>query len=129
MLSIHFGPDGAAFINPLGRKICKKDREWFRRHPFRQHYVRPMLRGEFPDARRGEHWFTAVRQVRQGYRLRLGFQWFGEPPSQDLFEGEEVSKIIFDFFATNPGRFVSGEEFKAHLMSQLMASIPAEGSA
>jgi hypothetical protein len=45
------------------------------------------------------------------------------------FKGGEVSKIILDFFATNPGRFVFGEELKTHVMSQLMASIPAEGSA
>ena len=128
MLSIEFGPDGW-YRHPLGRKICKKDREWFRAHPLRQYYVRRMLPGEFPEARPGERWYTAVRQVRPGYRLRWGFQWFGELPPQDLFEGEEVSKIIFDFLAADPGRFVRGEELKAHVLSHLMASMPLEGSA
>ena len=122
MLSIDFGPDGAPYINPLARKICKKDRAWFRRHPLRQHYVRPMLPGEFPEARPDQHWFTAVREVRPGLRLRHGFQWFGEPPPHDLFEGEAVSKIIFDLLTTNPGRFVPGEELKAHVMSHLLIS-------
>jgi hypothetical protein len=128
MLSLEFGPDGW-YQHPFGRKICKTDRKWFRAHPRRQHYVRPMLAGEFPEARPGEHWYTAVRQVRPGFRQRWGFQWFGERPPQDLFEDEAVSKIIFDLLAADPGRFMSGEELKARVLSQLMASIPPEGSA
>jgi hypothetical protein len=128
MLSIEFGSDGC-YRNPLGRKICETDRAWFAAHPLRQHYVRPMLPAEFPEARPGEHWYTAVRQVRPGFRLRLGFQWFGEPPPRDLFEGEVVSRTMFDFLSNTQGRFVSGEELKVHVLSQLMASIPPEGSA
>jgi hypothetical protein len=128
MVSIEFGADGP-YRHPLGDKICKTDRKWFSANPLRRYYVRPMLPGEFPEALPGEHWYTAVRQVQPGYRLRWGFQWFGEPPSHELFEGEEVSKIIFDHLATDPGRFVSGEELKAHVLSRLMASMPPEGSA
>jgi hypothetical protein len=65
----------------------------------------------------------------QAFDSAGAFSGSAKPPSQDLFEGEEISKIIFDFIATNPGRFVSDEELRAHVWSQLMASIPPEGSA
>jgi hypothetical protein len=128
MVSIEFRAFGP-YRHPLGQKICKTDRKWFRAHSLRQHYVRRMLCAEFSEALPGEQWYVAVRQVRPGIRMRRGFQWFGEPPPEDLFEGEEVSKIIFDLLNDTPGQFISGADLKGRVLSKLMATVPPEGSA
>ena len=125
---IEFGATGS-YSNPYEREASNKDREWFEAHPDRNYYVRPTVPGEFPEALLGQLWYTAVRQVRSGFRLRKGFQWFGEPAPQGLLEGEVVCRAIFDFFEANPERFIPGGELKAYVLSQLMASVPPAGSA
>ncbi len=125
MVSIEFGPAGP-YRHPLGQRICRKDRRWFQANPLRQHYVRRMIPGEFPEALPGEFWYAAVRQLRPGVRTRWGFKWFShERPDGHLFDGEDAARFMFNFMRETAGRFVPFEEMKARMLAEL----PAKGRA
>jgi hypothetical protein len=72
------------------------DRIWFEAHLHRRFRVRPYIEGEWPDGAldhlpQGQRWFTVVRQVEPGVRMRISFPMEGEPGT-----GEHAVSRIFD---------------------------------
>ncbi len=125
LLSIELASSGA-HRTAQERKIFRRDRKWVLANPLRQHYVRRMIPGEFPEALPGEFWYAAVRQLRPGVRTRWGFKWFGdERPDGHLFDGEDAARFMFNFMRETAGRCVPFEEMKARMLAEL----PAKGRA
>jgi hypothetical protein len=65
------------------------DRLWFQAHPHRKHRVRPHIPGEWPHGYPervpppGWRWFTVIRQVQPGFRVRLALAFEGEPATDE----------------------------------------------
>jgi hypothetical protein len=68
---------------------ARDDREWLARNPQRTHRIRPAHASECDHAR-----WIAVRQVRPGYRHRIGFDPPFDPP-----DGEAMAHTFFDVLA------------------------------
>jgi hypothetical protein len=72
------------------------DRIWFEERPHRRFRIRPHIAGEWPYGSLGEQlpgwrWFTVVRQIAPGVRLRRPFTMEGEPGT-----GEHAATRIFE---------------------------------
>jgi hypothetical protein len=76
------------------------DREWFERHPERAHLVRPAVPGEaylhrldsLNRLHDGCQWYTLVKQIRPGIRVRYIFASAGNVP---IWCAEETAREIF----------------------------------
>jgi hypothetical protein len=71
------------------------DRAWFAAHPHRSFRIRLHLEGEWPHGSLeqpppGWRWFTVVRQLAPGVRMRRPFPMEGEPGT-----GEHAASRIF----------------------------------
>lgn len=84
-----------------------------------------MIPGEFPEALPGEVWYAAVRQLQPGVRMRWGFKWFGDERPDDLYEGEDAARIVFNLARETAGCFVPVEKIRRRMFSEL----PQKGSA
>jgi hypothetical protein len=79
----------------------KEDSQFFETNPHRSHRVRraipheSMLMLSEPLAP-GQAWFVAIRQVRPGTRLRLGFSARADLPTD---VDEELARAGFEYYA------------------------------
>ena len=78
-----------------------------------------MIPGEFPEALPGEVWYAAVRQLQPGVRMRWGFKWFGDERPDDLYEGEDAARIVFNLARETAGCFVPVEKIRRRMFSEL----------
>lgn len=73
-------------VPEIADAASERDREWFARHPERRHRVRPFIPGELPlhpAAVATGSWFTVVKLVRAGMRVRLSVRLPSAPgPSE-----------------------------------------------